>query len=301
CFLPGTRQAGDGVVVTLVRHGAVYADTTLGVEPDGRWSGELVVLAGIPAGPYRVKAVCASPGYDVADPVTYARRPFEVTGEGEDAPTEAAVAPSFNGGLEPFPDYDGQSTCSPNEKPGMAAFRRLIQSNYGGGSLGVGRACSIGSTSEHKEGRARDWALNAGSARDRAAAQGDFDFLFATDNNCNTYSNARRLGVMYIIWNRRMFRLFDTDRGWTPYSGPSPHTDHVHFSLTRDGGAGRVSYWSRTYNAPRFQASSRDVRGLAVNPAFDRSVAGDFDGDGRDDLLWYRPGGEDDHIWWFSG
>ena len=56
----------------------------------------------------------------------------------------------------------------------------------------------------------------------------------------NHYARARRLGMMYIIWNRRMFRMYDTARGWAPYSGPSPHTDHVHFSLTRRGGAGSV-------------------------------------------------------------
>ncbi len=301
CLLPGTDQPGDGVVVTLVQRGAVFADTTVPVAGDGRWAGELVVLAGVPRGDYRVKAVCASPGYDEQDPVTYARRSFRVTGEGAGAPTEDAVAPPFNGGPEPFPEYDGQSTCSPNEKPGMAAFRRLVQSHYGGGSLGVGRACSVGSTSEHKEGRAWDWAMNAGSARDRATVQRVMDFLFATDANCEPFANARRLGVMYIIWNRHMFRLYDTDRGWAPYSGPSPHTDHVHFSLTRDGGAGRVSYWSRTYHAPTFRAGDRDVVGLHANPAWDRAQTGDFDGDGRDDLLWYRPGGEDDHVWWSAG
>ena len=47
-----------------------------------------------------------------------------------------------------------------------------------------------------------------------------------------------------------MFRMYDVDRGWAPYSGSSPHTDHVHFSLTRDGGAGRVSYWNPTFRAP---------------------------------------------------
>ncbi|MCB1003435.1 MAG: VCBS repeat-containing protein [Acidimicrobiales bacterium] len=301
CVLPGSDEPGDGVVVTLVHDGAVFTADTLTVADDGTWSGTLVVPAGTPADPYRIKAVCASPWFEDGDPVTYQKRTFTVTGEGAGAPTEGAVAPSFNGGIEPFGEYDGQSTCNPREQPGMAAFRRLVQSNYGGGSLGVVRACGVGGTSEHKEGRAWDWAMNANSARDRATVQSLIDFLFTTDNNCNTFANARRLGIMYIIWNRRMFRMYDTDRGWSSYSGPSPHTDHVHFSLTRAGGAGQVSYWTRTFRAPRFSAASRTVRGLAVNPAFDRSTTGDFDGDGRDDLLWYRPGGEVDHVWYSAG
>ena len=92
--------------------------------------------------------------------------------------------------------------------------------------------------------------MNAGSAGDRCRVQALMNWLFATDARCNHYARARRLGVMYIIWNRRMFRMYDTDRGWAPYSGPSPHTDHVHFSLTRAGGAGRVSFCGPTFRAP---------------------------------------------------
>ena len=133
----------------------------------------------------------------------------------------------------------------------MASFMRLVQRHYGGGSLGVGRGCGSGGQSEHKEGRAWDWAMNAGSAGDRSRVQALFNWLFATDAQCRSYANARRIGIMYIIWNHRMFRMYDTDRGWAPYSGPSPHTDHVHFSLTRDGGAGRVSYWNPTFRRAR--------------------------------------------------
>ncbi len=299
CLLPGTSTPGDGVVVTLVHDGVVSADETVPVDADGSWRGTLTVPDDAAVGTYRLKAVCASPGFEDRDPVTYANRTFTVTGEGPAAPE--ITTPPFNGGIEPFPEYDGQSTCSPTEKPGMAAFRRLVQANYGGGTLGSVRACNIGGTSEHKEGRAWDWPNNAGSSTDRARVQRLFDWLFATDANCNTYANARRLGIMYIIWNRHMFRMYDTARGWAPYSGSSPHTDHVHFSLTRAGGAGQTSYWTQVYHAPTFRSADRDVQGIDVNPAWQQPAAGDFDGDGRDDLLWYRPGGDDDHVWYSAG
>lgn len=33
----------------------------------------------------------------------------------------------------------------------------------------------------------------------------------------------------YVIWNRRIDTL--DGRGWRPYTGPSPHTEHVHLSI----------------------------------------------------------------------
>lgn len=45
-----------------------------------------------------------------------------------------------------------------------------------------------------------------------------------------TIANARRLSVTYVIWNRRIYDVRN-GKGWTSYSGPSPHTDHVHISF----------------------------------------------------------------------
>ena len=137
CRLPGTDEPGEGVVVRLAGAGAVSAYATVPVARDGSWSGTLEVPAGTPARTLRLEARCASPGYEDRDPVTYATRSFTVTGEGPGAESTPAT-PRFNGGIEPFGEYDGQSTCSPSVKPGMAAFMRLVQRHYGGGSLGVG-------------------------------------------------------------------------------------------------------------------------------------------------------------------
>jgi hypothetical protein len=53
---------------------------------------------------------------------------------------------------------------------------------------------------------------------------------------------ARRLGVMYIIFNRKIWRSYDP--GWGSYSGTNPHTDHIHISLSYDGSTGRTSFWT---------------------------------------------------------
>jgi hypothetical protein len=54
-----------------------------------------------------------------------------------------------------------------------------------------------------------------------------------------TLANAQRLSVKYIIWNRRIHKL--DNKGWTKYSGSSPHTDHVHISFHATPGSGGSS------------------------------------------------------------
>src|SRR4051812_45004572 len=47
-------------------------------------------------------------------------------------------------------------------------------------------------------------------------------------------SQAGTWGIKYIIWYRRIWQ----NGNWTPYSGPSSHTDHVHVSFNASGGDG---------------------------------------------------------------
>jgi hypothetical protein len=46
--------------------------------------------------------------------------------------------------------------------------------------------------------------------------------------------NATELGVTKVIWNRRAWEAGKDPEGSTrPYTGPKPHTDHVHVSFSR--------------------------------------------------------------------
>src|SRR4051794_25489377 len=78
------------------------------------------------------------------------------------APVAATAVP-----IEGFAAYEPQTNCSPNAKPGTTKLSVWLQAQYpGSGSLGISRSCADGGVSEHKEGRAFDWAVSVYSARD---------------------------------------------------------------------------------------------------------------------------------------
>jgi hypothetical protein len=157
-------------------------------------------------------------------------------------PAAPAEAPDR---IEPFAAYQPQSTCDPVAKPGTRALARLLFDYYGTGrNGGIIRNCSIGERSEHKEGRALDWMLSVDRAKERAVAEDFIDWLLDEGPDGEDAYNARRLGVMYVIWNRRIWSASRAEDGWLPYRGPNPHTDHVHVSLTWSGAMKRTSFWT---------------------------------------------------------
>ncbi len=146
-----------------------------------------------------------------------------------------------------MPRYNEQRSCDPAAKPGVEAFARMVLSTYRQGhSGGIVRGCGLGSTSEHKEGRAFDWMLSINNPAEKAAGDAFTQWLTGPDAHGIVGGNARRLGVMYVIWNRRIWSTYRITAGWRPYSGASSHTDHVHTSFTWDGAMGRTSFWDGT-------------------------------------------------------
>ena len=145
--------------------------------------------------------------------------------------------------IEGYAPYQAQSICSPTAKPGTVALRTLVMRAYpGSGDYGIIRNCKIGGRSEHKEGRAWDWKVSAGNAAQVRQVNDMLRWMFATDRYGNRFAMARRLGVMYIIWNHRIWSA--SRQTWRAYTGADPHTSHVHFSLGWAGALKRTSYWS---------------------------------------------------------
>jgi hypothetical protein len=119
-----------------------------------------------------------------------------------------------------------------------------LNATYGTHSTSIGRTCDS-TVSEHFEGRALDYGLNVNNAGERAIANDFLNWLLATDQYGNRHAMARRLGVMYIIWNRQQWRAYRPAEGWQPYGGSNPHTDHIHISFIWAGALRQTSWWRR--------------------------------------------------------
>jgi peptidoglycan hydrolase-like protein with peptidoglycan-binding domain len=156
-------------------------------------------------------------------------------------PVSPVPAPAVVEGWSP---YLGQVSCDPTPKAGTSAVRQMVMSAYGGRDSGIGRSCSVGGGSEHKEGRAWDWGLDAGNPAEKAQAERFLTWLLAPGPNGMGAYNARRLGVMYVIWNRKVWSQYRAADGWRKYTGSSAHRDHVHISLTWNGATKRTSWWT---------------------------------------------------------
>ena len=196
---------------------------------------------------------------------------------GAATPAHAApMSPSFRGEpIEALASYEGQSTCSPTAKPGASALRSLVLASYDGtGDYGIGRDCAIGGTSEHKEGRAWDWKVDAYDADQDAAAKDLFGWLLDNDDEDNSFALARRLGVMYMIYNSHIWSAYNASAGWRPYTGSNPHSDHVHLSLSWPGAQQQTSYWG-SYAGPRAtpSATPRATPSAGTGPASTEAVA----------------------------
>lgn len=130
------------------------------------------------------------------------------------------------------------SSCDPEPKPGVEAFRDWVIAALGGSSLGISRDCGIGSASKHHEGRAWDWR-----PPDVATGTKLVQCLTAFDEDGEPEAVARRAGLRTIIWQRHMW--VSDGAGWRPYgkAGRSPHEDHVHFGFSWAGANGQTSLY----------------------------------------------------------
>lgn len=108
------------------------------------------------------------------------------------------------------------------DQPNTTAAKSYVESRWGI-VVGSWRASGSVPNSDHPKGLALDCMTSD----------------LATGNEIETWALSHPEWCKYTIWQRR----YKTPQGTNdPYSGPSPHTDHVHISLiagsTFDGGPG---------------------------------------------------------------
>lgn len=140
------------------------------------------------------------------------------------------------GQVDAAPGWQYSYSCDPNTKPGTLAFGQLLVDHYGSVITSLARACKS-DNSQHYEGRAVDWGLNAYDPEQLAIGNSVAAWLTA-----NNGEMAKRFGIMSFIWNRKAWDLYSLR--WRDYHGPSPHTDHMHFAFTWDGAMKRTSWWT---------------------------------------------------------
>lgn len=151
--------------------------------------------------------------------------------------------PTFDTPAESFDTASAPEGCDGESKPGVLAFRDFVIERLGGADLGIVRACGLGKPSDHHEGRAWDWGLDAANEDDQERAASLFDWLLTDDAEL-----WRRAGLRYVIWDGM---LWSTKAGrWARYQGPNPHTDHVHISLGWPGALAETSLYSWLGVAP---------------------------------------------------
>jgi hypothetical protein len=191
------------------------------------------------------------------------------------AATAAPVTPNFPNNVDAYATYDGQDQCNLPPQPGTVGLRDLLNRAYGKHGGGIVRDCGTGGQSEHKEGRALDYMLNYNDPADRADTDDLINWLLATDQYGNKHAMARRLGVMYMISNRRIWSAHKASQGWLPYNGEDAHVSHIHISLSWAGAKKQTTWWTTPevsqeprgplYNRSRWTSSGWDSAATLVD------------------------------------
>ena len=174
----------------------------------------------------------------------------------------AATYPILDDPVDPYSNA-APSVCSNGYVyPGVYAFRDILASSYGARTASLARSCPATMTtysSYHARGLALDWRLSAYNGTEAAYAQQILNWLFQPNSEGDNHVRLRRLGIIEVIWNDRMWTRFDREatsniQTWRVYDysgcvagGGNPdtcaHRDHIHFSFSLEGGNMQRSWW----------------------------------------------------------
>lgn len=178
----------------------------------------------------------------------------------------------------PWTPYVAQDSCDPAYRRGTKKLIALLHATYPDVSAQGAYACGTdGAVSEHYDGRAIDWMASVRNKQQHAEADALINWLLATDSQGNQFAMARRLGVMYLIYDNRIWGSWGGGR-WEPYNNcdKTPqvaydnacHRTHVHISLTWNGAMARTTFWAGKVYGTDYGPCR--AAGLAWAPAYSR-------------------------------
>lgn len=122
--------------------------------------------------------------------------------------------------------YQSAGPCTNGPQPGARAVMAWWLAGFGGhGAVNTGIFnCRVvaGSSvrSLHGEGRACDLGVRP------------HDSGYGHDAASLLHANSAELGIQCIIWSRRIWSGSRPHEGFRPYTGTSPHVDHLHVELS---------------------------------------------------------------------
>jgi hypothetical protein len=108
-------------------------------------------------------------------------------------------------------------------KPWVADAADFLGNLFGFTDIGGWRAHGSVANSDHPKGLALDFMTNDSVKGNQLLQYG--------------ISHAKELGIHYLIYNRKIYEAKNDFQPRT-YTGPSPHTDHVHISFNAAPGSG---------------------------------------------------------------
>ena len=114
--------------------------------------------------------------------------------------------------------WTGPASCSGGPTPGVRALRAYLEANFRvttGGYDCRPNTANTNVVSVHGTGRAIDVFIHGDMVEGTRVA----DWLVR---------HAEEIGVPVVIWDHV---IWNAQRGARPYTGPVPHTDHVHVEL----------------------------------------------------------------------
>lgn len=161
---------------------------------------------------------------------------------------DGSPPPAFGGDPFVYDDpgaWRGPDGCSGGYTKGAVALSRWIHRRYRNSSSIGGYSCrqntaAPSQNSLHAEGRALDWMISATSATNRKIVG-----RFIRRVSAGNFRLGRAMGIQELIWNRKIWTSSRHTEGWRAYTGPNPHTDHIHIGMNRAGASKRTSYWAR--------------------------------------------------------